>query len=210
MEFIKKEKKKIEKINDLEQRMLNWPDCYYRERDAEAREQLLQTAEERNLTPEDNAFRRELFDLRYDTKRGPEGNRIDNFVKSWMDLRFLAEGKDGLIFKTSPKKLDKVMDSLGFSKAATRQQETLLYQELRHLGMLYIALCQEDKNYNSVLFGFGTISEEKQALKIASEIRRVGVTALERFDAEEKYRLFTNALKDAYCDMFPDYENVMK
>ena len=210
MEFIKREKKKVKEAADIEQRMLNWPDCFYLERSADIREQLLETAESRNLTPEDNRFRTELFDLRYDKKRGPEGQRIDRFIKCWMDLRFLAEGSNGPFLKPTAKRLEKVMNELGFGRPKNQAEENLHYQELRHLGLLYIALCQEDKNYNSILFGFGTISEEKQAAKIAGEIHRVGTASLKKFNAQETYSLFTRALKDAYADMFPDYEYVLQ
>lgn len=65
MEFRKREPKKKEEGPDLQQKMLNWPDCYYREREPRIRKQLLDEADRQHLTPEDNGMRRKLFTLRY-------------------------------------------------------------------------------------------------------------------------------------------------
>ena len=210
LEFVKKERtRKAEEKVDIAQRMLSWPECYYRERNALIRKQLLDEADRQGLTPEENVFRRKLFDLRYDKKLGPEGEPIDNYVKAWMELRFLSEGGEGLLSRGNVKKLDKVMNGLGFGMTSNREEENLLFQEIYHLGLLYIALCQEDKNYNSVLFGFGTISGEKQAAKVAGEVRRVGKVPFEKYHREEEYSAFFKALKEAYYDMYPDFEGTL-
>lgn len=210
MEFVKKERKVKKETIDVEQRLLNWPDCYYRERNSLVRKELLDGAEEKGLTAEDNAFRKKLFALRYPGKTGPGGEQIDNYLRAWMDIRFLAESGNGIFSKGNAKKLDRVMEEMGYNLPANQAEENLLYQEFLHLGMLYLSLCQEDKNYNAILFGFGTISEDKQARKVAAEVRKIARTAFRKFNAEEKYRLFGRAIEEAYVSMFPDYEAEME
>ncbi len=208
MEFIKREKKVVikEKV-DIEQRLLSWPDCYYTERNPNIRKELLDAADARGLTPEDNGFRRMLYDLRYGKERTVTGEPVDNFIRAWMELRFLTDSGEGLFARSARKRMEKTMADLGFGKAGNQAEENLLAQELCHLGMHYAALCQEDKNYNSLIFGFGTISDDRQARKIAGEFRRVANTP-ERFGLGEKYALFGRSLITAYCRMFPDYEGL--
>ena len=210
MEFIKRERKKPERETaGIQQRLLSWPDAYYRERSPQIRMEMLEEAERQGLTPEDNAFRRVLYDLRYDRKhRNPEGSPIDLYIKAWMDIRFLSEQGEGLIFKNNARKLDALMGSLGFDRAKTQAEKNLLYQEFYHLGMLYLSLCIEDKNFNSFILGLGTISEDRQARKIAAEYRKVAITALEKLKRRDEYQIFSQALINAYCDMFPDYAEV--
>ncbi len=206
MEFVKRERKteKKEKV-DIAQRLLSWPDCYYRESSAAVRKELLDEADRQGLTPEDNVFRRKLYELRYDSRRGPDGDPIDNFMKAWMELRFLGDSADRLFSGRNAKKFEKVMAGIGFDPGLGRNELGVLYQEIRHLGLLYISLCQADKNYNSLIFGFGTISEDRQARKIAAEFRRVAEEIPEKYGMKEKYGLFTRALTEAYGEMFPDY-----
>ena len=208
MEFIKKERTKKKDEVDIEQRLLNWPDCYYKERSAVVRKQLLDEADARGLTPEDNAFRRELYEIRYLPKRTEDGEPLDSYIKAIFDLRFMAEETEGIFRKLKPEKLDKVMNNLGFLKADTQARKNLLFMEIYHLGMLYSSLCAEDKTFNSMLLGVGRISEDKQAKKIANEYYRVAYKALDNFGGTEKYALFRQAMVKAYTDMFPDYEEL--
>ena len=123
-----------------------------------------------------------------------------------MELRFVLTQKGGLIFKgNDPKKVTRELDRIGFDKLGDDPlYRSLLYEELYHLGMLYATLCTEDKNYRSFIFGFGSISEEKLAMKIGSEFRDVAVRTIEEFGVDEKYRLWTDALTAAYNDLFPE------
>ncbi len=209
MEFRKREIKKEKNSPDISQRLLNWPDCYYRERDASIRKQLLDAADENGLTPEDNAFRRRLFEIRYPNEGSPSKPQIDNYLKAWMDLRFLDSDTGGLFRrKLVPVRVQKVLSEMGYDLPSNKREENLLYQELYHLGMLYIALCQEDKNFNALFLGIGTISETTQAKKIASEYRTVAVRVMKKFHAEEAGALFSRAVLQAYEDMFPDYADL--
>ena len=209
MEFVKREAKKDQETVDIAQKLLNWPDCYYLQKNAKIRKQLLDAADAAGLTPEENGFRRRLYEIRYPAKPGPEGTQIDNYLKAWMEMRFMCERSGGFLSKNDPKKCRAVMDSIGYSEADTREKKNLLYEEIHHLGLLYIALCQEDRQYNSVLFGFGKLNEAKQAEKVASEVLSVTKIAPEKYNSVELCDIWTRAIREAYSEMYPDYVGLL-
>lgn len=211
MEFRKREPKKKEEGPDLQQKMLNWPDCYYREREPRIRKQLLDEADRQHLTPEDNGMRRKLFTLRYGDGKLTGESVPDNYIKAWIEMRFLSQNGGRCLFSKgpNPKKIRKLFESIGYYDAADQSERNLLYQEFYHLGMLYIALCQEDKQYNTVVLGFGRISEDSQARKIAGEFRTVARYVPEAYHMSEELELFSRAVSDAYRDMFPDYADLL-
>lgn len=193
---------------ELQRKLLAWPDSYYREREPRLRLELLDAADEQGLTPEDNRVRRELYEIRY-PKNGPVK---DTYLRAWMNLRFILTQKSSLFSRgMNPKQVMKELDLIGFDRLGEdASYRALLYQELYHLGMLYASLCTEDKNYTSLIFGLGSLSEEKLALKIGAEFQDIGVRVIELSKVDEKYRLWTDALTAAYCDLFPEYENMVK
>ena len=211
MEFQKREvKKKVPAGNDIEQKLLNWPDSFYRERDPLVRKSLLDAADQNNMTPEDNEFRRKLLKIRYPKIDNPSLDQTDLYLRAWMDLRFLATDGEGLFGRgLNPKKVMKVLSGMGYDLPADKREERLLYEELYHLGMLYIALCREDKTYNSLLLGLGTISETRQVNKIAAEFRNVGSNVMKKYHCTEEAALFSKAVHNAFADMFPDYAELL-
>ena len=140
MEFTRA-KKVTNKSSDEEirRRLLNWPDAYYREREPEIRLRMLEEAENQGLTPEDNVIRRELYEIRYPSK----GNIKDKYLSAWMNMRFMTERNNGVIFRRhDPKKVRDVLGEIGIGvRMDDRRYQQLLFQEIYHLGMLYGALC---------------------------------------------------------------------
>lgn len=218
MEFAKKElKKETITREELEKRLANWPESYYLERDPEVRKVLLDAADEAGLTPKENEFRRKLYGLRY--KKADTGIQ-DKYLGAWLGMKFLTEQSGGLFGnKYNPKKVKKLLDPIGFEDLSDAGAEMLgddilyrsvLYEELHHLGRLYIALCQEDRGYNSVLLGFGKISPESQVKKIASEVRKVGIGVIEDYKPGDKYGIWTRAVTTAFADTFPEYTDLLE
>lgn len=204
MEFTKA-KRTVRKNDDEEirRRLLNWPDVYYRERDPGIRKRLLDEADNQGLTPEENVIRRRLYELRYPQK----GEVKDTFLRAWLEMRFLTDNNGGILFRgKDPAKVHKIMKSIGFDgNMGDRTYRQLLYMEIYHLGMLYGSLCTEDRNYSSRLLGFGSLSEEKLALKIASEFRDIAADVPKSFGVAKEYEIWTQAILEAYTDLFPDY-----
>lgn len=197
-------------MDEIRQKMLNWPDCYYREREPEKRLAMLDEADRLHLTEEDNIFRRKLFAVRYpDAADGKK--KLDNFIKLWIEMRYLYENRGGFFRKNpNPKRLRKVLDQIGYFDLQNQSERNLMAQELQHLGMLYIALCQEDKQYGSLILGFSKMSDERLVAKIAGEFRTVAVYVPELYQMQEECKLLKNALTDAWCGMFPDHADLLQ
>ena len=209
MEFTRAKKvTKQSSDEEIRRRLLNWPDAYYREREPEIRFRMLEEAENQGLTPEDNVIRRELYEIRYPSK----GNIKDKYLSAWMNMRFMTERNNGVIFRRhDPKKVRDVLGEIGIGvRMDDRRYQQLLYQEIYHLGMLYGALCCEDKQYGSIIFGFGSMSEEKLAFKIARDFKEVGIEIPENYQAGPDYEVWGKALTAAFCDQFPDYAYLLE
>lgn len=206
----RKEKKKATADEDIQKRLLNWPDSYYRERDPKIRYQMLEEADRQNLTPEDNVIRHQMFKKRYPNFGKRNQPEADTYLRAWMEMRFEVENGGGLFAKTRKKEALKALNGMGYFDPKSTEESNLLYQELYHLGLLYISLCQEDKGYNSILFGFGQISDDKLARKIASEFKAVAVVAPGKVGLTKECRMWTSALREAFSDIFPDYAGILE
>lgn len=194
---------------EIQQRLLNWPDSYYREREPEVRLAMLMEADRQGLTPKDNEIRRKIFEKRYPNYRKGKFEQADLYLKAWIEMRFQAENGSGFFAKKHRREALKALRDFGYFDAQNEGERHLIYQEIYHLGLLYISLCQEDKGYNSILFGFGQISDEKLIRKIGNEFYTVAVTAPTKNQIVEECRMWTEALTAAYSDMFPDYAGIL-
>ncbi|HUM82868.1 MAG TPA: hypothetical protein PLN48_03720 [Lachnospiraceae bacterium] len=206
MEFKKAEKKEVITDAEVKSRMNAWPDCYYRERDARVRRQLLDEASRENLTPEENKMREVLWNKRY-KNAGPGSPMTDLYLKTWLDFRFISENLGGLFGnKSNRKKALEALKCLGGEELESfgSAGDNILYQEIYHLGMLYISLCQEDRNYKSLVFGLGSISDDRLISKIAAEFRSVAIKVPKETGLTKECGLWTRALTAAFSDAYPD------
>ncbi len=207
MEFqikkVENEENAVISKEELSKRMLSWPDSYYQEREASVRTLLLQEANRLHLTPEDNEIRERLLRYRYPNLLKQENKNMDSFLKTWMEFRFLVEN-GGFFIKKKQKNARRVLEDMGYFAMESEQERRLLYQEIRHLGMLYISLCQEDSGYHSIALGFGRLSDEKLARKIANEFETVAVAAPEKIGMTKELSIWTQALMDALREIFPN------
>lgn len=208
MDLIRKpEGKKKTSLSDeeLEKRLLNWPESYYKESEPEIRRQILEKATEKEMTAEDNEIRRKFFDRRYPNfgKRDLPG--LDLYLRTWMDFRFAAENSSAFAVKKRKKELLKSLSNMGYFDAETEQEKRILYQEIRQLGLLYIRYCLKDRGYNSVILGFGQLSDDKLTKKIGNEFVDVAVRAPSRVGIKEECKIWSEALIDAFSEAFPDY-----
>ena len=205
MELLKK-KKTVEQERPSVAAMMNaWPDCFYNEGDAQIRRDLLDEADRQALTPEENALRRRLIDKRYvKVKKDGKMATADMYLRLWFSISFAGDSMRGdKIPKRSEKDIAKELKSLDITTLESEEEKALLYREFHHTATLYFSLSMGDKQYGSVILGFGRMSDQKVAQKIARDVAKVGCTVPElvRFT---HYDIWQKALTDAYRDVFPD------
>ena len=191
-------------VPSIETKMLAWPECLYREKDENIRFQLVEEAEKQKLQPEETKIRRYLLDHRYE-KPGKDGKRADNYMRIWLEISFAYESvRRGRPSRSGIKGIEKALKKCGLLDFDFGEiGEKILYQEIYHMGVLYINLCLEDKQYNSVLLGLGHMSEDKVMRKIARDMVKVGyyVPEVVKF---AHYEIWQKAVVDAYEDFCPD------
>ena len=201
LEFGQRAKKDVVSV---ETKMLSWPECLYREKDAAERLALLAEAERQNLQPEETKLRRYLLDHRY--QKGSKDKVIpDNFMRVWLEVSFgyesIRKGKVPLRLEKSISREMKKCGLLDYEFGELGEQ--ILYHELYHMAVLYINLCLEDKQYRSLILGIGHMSDDKLSKKIARDMVKTGYLVPEAVKFPH-YEVWERAVMDAYEGFYPD------
>ncbi|HIZ22543.1 MAG TPA: hypothetical protein IAA21_07080 [Candidatus Blautia faecigallinarum] len=181
--------------------------AYYREADPMKRKNLLEQSIEAGEEPEENAIRKELWELRYQgpSELGPQ-TRADGFLGLWMILEFNRDaGKRLFGGKGARKEIVKSLEKLKFRETCEKSSlhEELLYRECCHMVKLYMDLCEKDKSYNSVLCGILTISKDRAKNKLKNDIYETAISLPPAVGMENELSLITKAAKEMYELHFP-------
>ena len=184
--------KKVEKTVVEEVNPYDWPENYYMETDPEKRKELLDGQND----PEEaeiNKLREELWHLRYQKLRN--GNVKDCFIAGWMDLILMKEQTKGKFGKGRLKKAAlKDLELLGLNQVEHFGRDLLL-AELKHAALLYCCSSAMDKQYGSIIFGFGKMKSEKINLKIMDDLKAVGWDIPKDLDIVQETALLTEAIE---------------
>ena len=191
---------------DYGQYLLNWPYEYMRMKDPVVRKRILDEAIKQGIDQEGNELRQMLWEHRY-----PKGIGEDEFFKAWMYFDFVSEEINAYFGKK--KRLNNVkqhLERLGMEDMKARGPfgEQVLYEELYHLVYNYIQLCADDRNYGSLILGFGKMNKDSYALKVARNIRRVCYVVPEGLGLKEEFALLQKAATEAYYDSFPEFDEL--
>ena len=190
--------------------MVTWPECLYKEKEPMIRFMLLDEADHQGLTPDENVIRRRLMESRYPTFKKNARSTEDHYLKLWLFMSFAADNiKREKLPRSAQKDILKLHKELGIGDLTGETEQNLLYRELYHMTILYINLSLEDKRYGSLIFGFGRLSDDKLAKKIARDAYKVGhrVPELLKF---ANYEIWEKAVRDAYCEFFPDNREYLR
>ena len=192
----------------------NWPYEYCHMTDAIERRILLNLAVEQGIDPEGNQIRMDLWNRRHPNaeQQYAKGKTVvDESLKAWMALDIASAdvyswfGKKKVI-----KEAKKQLDILG--KEYVRQYgelgEQIYFEELYQLTWLYMRLCEDDRNYTSLLMGVGRLKPDEYANKVAQNIYRVCHKIPRALDMQEEFSVFQKAAQEAFYDMFPRYQNI--
>lgn len=184
---------------------------YYGETDPLKRLKYLEKSIANGEEPEENAVRKELWEIRYSEKAqgGNKGDRADGFFKLWMELEFCkGQTKKIFSFGTPTKHLKKIMKSLQLPEIQDKSplHKEMLYREFCHLVQTYIELSEKDKTYNSMLCGLLTIKEDDAREKLMNDIRYVALVLPGELKMEKELELLTEACREVYKKHFDEEE----
>lgn len=181
---------------------------YYREHDPLKRKKLLEQSIADGECPEENAIRRELWDVRYakDSQTG-NGERADGYLALWMTLEFNKDAGSKLFgFKRAKKEIEKHLAELKFQEYLEKGglYTELFYREVCHMIKMYMELCETDKSYNNLLFGLVHMNEDNTRGKIQADIKTVAVDLPSTLHMEQELGILTRAAREMYSLHFPD------
>ncbi len=204
MEFKAKTVPKTVDPETISAKMNVWPDCYYREMEPAIRRQLLDEASRQGLTPEDNEIREFLFKKRY--QLGKHGY-IDSFLKTWMEFKYVyGSGNGSFSIKKNQKRIRALFKELGEPeiRAMGERAVEILSREYEHSGLVYITLSSTDPSYRAVIFGLGSVSEERLAQRITADFVVAAKVIPEQLGMTEELSLWIEAVKRSLRTAYPD------
>ena len=180
--------------------------CYYKETDPMKRKKLLEKSVEEGQTPEEDAIRRELWEIRYSEPSEAEKNsRADGFMRLWMSLEYNRKSVGSLFrWKGARKEVTGILKKLKFSEFQEKSplHKELLYRECCHMVRTYITLCAQDKTYTSLAFGLMSLSNEQTDAKLRQDIQETAIDLPQAMRMEEELALVTRAAKEVYQEYF--------
>ena len=186
-----------------------WVEKYMQETSRAKRKKLLDEAmKEEGKSPE-NELRAKLYEARFGLN---EKSETDVFIRGWMTLYNLQNAPRGVFGKKRiAHDLAAVAADWKMELAASYGSigEEVLYQELYHMILVYIRLCMTDRNYSSLLLGFGRMQEDTLITKIAGDIFRTAWEIPDSLNCGEKFSVLQKAAADAYCQAFPDNGEIL-
>lgn len=202
----KVEKEVVEEVNPY-----SWPENYYMETKPEKRKAILDgrmageirdtgvdsEAEQKDASKEadDNYLRLELWEHRYEKMR--KGDIKDCFLAAWLDLMLLGPMVDSKFGRKNAKRQAiKAIDQMCIPQVEHYGKELLL-EELKHTVLLYCCTSMEDRQYSTIIFGFGRMKMDKIKLKLTAELQDVGISIPEKLGLKEEMALLTEAIEMA-------------
>lgn len=182
--------------------------AYYRESDPLKRIALLERAVAEGEDTEENAIRKELWEIRYgEAAETGKGARADGFLALWMVLEYNRDaGKKLFGSGRANKEIIKTLNKLRFEEIQNKSDlhRELLYRECVHMVQLYMNLCQKDKNYSSLLLGMISMSDDRVKDKIRADIRETAVKLPAELKLEKELSMITKAACEVFEEFFPE------
>lgn len=160
---------------------------------------LMQDAETEN-----RELIRELWDRRYiDASKGrPE---VDRFIRGWVHLNVLRIPKGKKIGrKMFERDKQEIRDDLAFDfpEKYGETGKELLYKEYVNLVRFYIAVCEEDRGFSSVILGIGRMKKTSLTNKIAYTIYHILYEVGDAAGMGEELSMLRKAALEAFCAVY--------
>lgn len=202
---------------ELEGKMENWPEAYYNELEAVNRKKLLDEAIKRQLdTYEEDQKRLELWNMRYIKAKDSRDPNLyyDGFMRVFIDFRHLSTKQSGLFAskRGAIREIKKNLKKLGYidDKGNISEDIYLLNREVTHMGSYYISICKSDKQYTSILWGFGTRKERDVYRRIAKDFYEATDLLSNNFDLAKELEGWNISMTRAFQENIPDWQNILE
>ncbi|MGI6106664.1 MAG: DUF6553 family protein [Lachnospiraceae bacterium] len=133
----------------------------------------------------------------------------DRYIRGILMISMISPASSGHGRRKGSKQLESALAEFGLAEDGTAPDGTpgtgqVIGYELYNACLLYLDLCLSDRTYGSAVLGFGHMSRENLVRKIADEVGRMTKTVPAGLGREREMRTFTEAMKQAFLDTFPD------
>lgn len=185
-----------------------WEREYCHELHRKKRRAILERAIETEGMSPANELRMKLLEARYGKSKE---QKTDYFLRGLMTLKMINAGGRGFFAK---KRIAKDREAirmdwkLELADSYGEIGKKVLYQEFCNVMLLYLKLCNDDRNYNSTLLGIGRLSEETLANKIGRDLYTIAYEYPEELGLKKELASFTEAAKQMFFEKYPDAEDV--
>ncbi len=143
---------------------------------------------------------RTLFSLRYEPNKKGEYN--ERFIRALTILLDVANNPGGKMReKKNVSQVTEAVHTLCLDRGE-EFSESLLYRELCNLISLYIWICGEDAQYQSVFLSMGRMSRDKLNEKIRKDLDLLWEPIPAYLGEKDEYVLFKNAIGDTALQKF--------
>ena len=124
-----------------------------------------------------------------------------------MEFKFLNGSENGLFGKKrGQKRIRALFKEIGepeIREMGSRALE-LLSLEYEHCGLCYILLSSEDPAYRSIIFGLGSVSDEKLYSRLYGDVLIASIIVPSRFEMREELSLWSESIKRALRKVYPN------
>lgn len=144
-----------------------------------------------------NELRKKMFTNRY-PGAGKRGSIVDKYLSFMVFFPGLYERRAS-IFTRLDKEMEKACETLCLngSDSYNEAEKAALYLEIRNMADLYFWTCK-DGSYGNKIFGVMVSSDEDKVKKACAEAWVCSVGILKASKMEERMKVFSDAVKDAY------------
>ncbi len=182
-----------------------WLEQFYHETDREEREEIFELGLKEEGMTRENEFRQKLWELRYKPEKKEKGE-VDHFFRGFLALDTLGRTKPGFFTARFIKKeIESLRTIWGMDLAEEygAMGKELHYEEMKQLARTYITICQDDKNFSTMILGVGKLSKDRLADKIADKVFFLTREVPKLHGFEETAEPFARALIEVYFEMYP-------
>ena len=187
----------------------NWKD-FYEEFNPEKRKANLE-AHLQACPPEErdraDLLRQALFEKRFTDPRDP-GRRVDFFLQQCLILTGVFRTRNFPLVKARAE-LERTRKALGLEDRGhlTEAEEAACYWEYRNAARRYFKTCT-NQSYGKTLFGLKKSTPELRRAKACREGISMSLAISRAAGMEEEMRLWNDAVRDAFADIFEDGREV--
>ncbi|MDO4616505.1 MAG: hypothetical protein Q4B03_03480 [Lachnospiraceae bacterium] len=182
-----------------------WQERFYHETEREDREEIFEQGLKEEGTTRENEFRQKLWNLRYAPNKRDK-SEVDHFFRGFLTLDNLGRTKPGFFNgKYIRREIASLRSIWGLDLAEEYGElgKTLHYEEMKHLARTYITICQDDKNFSTMILGVGKLSKDKLAEKIADKVFFLARVVPGMHHCEKTVEPFADAMIEVYFEMYP-------